>query len=191
MTKLRIAIDTQNEKYKELSDKYDYFTIKDPIFNTIHMNVISKNELHDETKMICEHFYNIEDLTELYKGNYQKIKTTLSWVLVVISILLIIFSTVLIITFSYLENKALSLIPLLSLIIITVFICFFILYLLRLNMITKIINGQHKIDRKYIFLILYKLKKENLQTTSVFGFADECAGLRDDCINPKNEDEKF
>lgn len=181
MTKLRIAIDTQNEKYEELVDKFDYFTIDDPIFNTCRMNVTCKNELQEQTKMITEHFYNIEDLSELYKGNYESIKNTLTWVLVVITILIVIFFTIIIITFSYLSNKGLSLIPLVSLILMTIFICFFVIYLLRLRMINIIINGEKKIDRKYIFLILYKLKKESLQQVSAFGFVDECLALKDDC----------
>jgi len=187
MTKLRISIETQKEKYNEIAEKYDYFTINDPIFDTIHMNVICKNELQEQTKMIAETFYNIEELTEIYKGNYKNIKNTLTWVLVVFSMLIIIFFTIIIITFSFLNNSGLSLIPLISLILGTICLCFFVLHVLRLRIIDKLINGEYKIDRKYIFLRLYQMKKEQLQTKSVFGFADECLALKNDCTN-SNQD---
>jgi hypothetical protein len=183
MTKLRISIETQRDKMQEISEKYDYFTIKDPIFDTIHMSILCKNELQEQTKMITEHFYNIEELTDIYRGNYDYIKKTLTWNLVVYFIFIIISFTIIIITFSFLENKALSLIPLISLITCTLLICIFVLNALRLRMINNLIDGEYKIDRKYIFLILYRMKKEQFEKKSVFGFADECLSLKDDCLN--------
>ena len=141
--------------------------------------IICKNKLQEQTKMVSEHFYNIEYLTELYEENYEALKKTLVWLLVLLSILIVIFLTVIIITFSYLENKSLSLIPLFSLIILTIIISLFLINVLRLKVIEKVIDGRYKLDRKFIFLVLYKLKKEEMRDAPVFKFADECTRLKE------------
>jgi len=183
MTKLRIAIETQKDKIQEISEKFDYFTIKDPIYDTIHMSIICKNQLQEQTKMICEHFYNIEELMEIYKGDYESLKKNLTLILVVFFSFIIISLTIIIVTFSYLENKALSLIPLITLISCTLLICFFVLNVLRLRIINRLISGELIVDRKYIFLVLYRMKKEQLEKKSILGFAEECLSLKDDCLN--------
>ena len=163
MNKLRLSIIKQKEKYEELSLSNDFFTIKDPIYDTIHMNIICKNKLQEQTKMIAEHFYNIEYLTKIYEENYEDLKRRLIYVLILLTILIIIFLSCIILTFSYLENKELSLIPLISLIILTIVFSLFLINILRLNVIEKIIDGKYNLDKKFIFLMLYKLKKEEME----------------------------
>jgi len=181
MNKLRLSIVKQKEKYEELSLTNDFFTIKDPIYDTIHMNIICKNKLQEETKMVAEHFYNVEFLTKLYEENYEELKRKLVWVLILLSILIIIFLTVIIVTFSYLENKTLALIPLISLIILTIILTLFLINILRLKVIEKVIDGRYTLDRKFIFLYLYKLKKEENEDTMNFGVGDECTRLKEEC----------
>jgi hypothetical protein len=163
MNKLRLSIAKQKEKYEELSQTNDFFTIHDPIYDTINMNIICRNDLQKQTKMVAEHFYNVEYLTKIYEENYRELKIKLIWIIILLSILIIIFLSVIIVTFSYLENKSLSLIPLFSLIILTIIFSLFLINFLRLKLIDKIIDGRYKLDKKLIFLMLYKLKKEELE----------------------------
>lgn len=165
MNKLRLSIIKQKEKYSELSKTYDFFTIKDPIFDTIHMNIICKNKLQEQTKMVSEHFYNIEYLTKIYEENYEELRKKLVWVLILLSILIVIFLSIIVVTFSYLENKSLSLIPLISLILLTIILTLFLINILRLKVIDRVIDGRYLLDKKFIFLILYKLRKEENEET--------------------------
>jgi len=163
MNKLRLSIIKQKEKYEDLSLNNDFFTINDPIYETVHMNIICKNKLQEQTKMIAEHFYNIDYLTKIYEENYEELKRRLIMVLILLTILLVIFFSCIVLTFSYLENKELALIPLISLIILTIVFALFLINILRLKVIEKIIEGKYTLDKKLIFLILYKLKKEEIE----------------------------
>jgi len=183
MSKLRISIQKQNENISELSKNNDYFTILDPIYNSEHINVIVKDKKQEFTKMIVEHFYSKKYLQELYEGNYNEVKNSVVWVLVSLAVFIVILITVLIITFTYLENKSLSLIPLFTLIVMTIIILFIILNIMRLRVIHKVINGEYEIDKKYVFLSIYKLLKEEKEDTPIFGLADECTRLKDDCVS--------
>jgi len=181
MTRLRMSIQKQNEKFSELSNNNDYFTIIDPIYNSQHINVVVNGKKQEFTKMIVEHFYSKEYLTELYEGRYYEIKKSVVWILISLSILIVLLLAILIITFTYLENKSLSLIPLFTLIVITIVITFFIINIKRLTVIEKLMNNEYEIDRKYVFLSIFKLLKEEKEDTPIFGLADECTRLKDDC----------
>jgi hypothetical protein len=176
-----MSIQKQNEKLSELSLNNDYFTIIDPIYNSEHINVIVKNKKQEFTKMIVEHFYSKKYLKQLYEGNYSELKKSIVWILVALTIFIVVLVSILIVTFTFLENKSLSLIPLFTLIVITIIITFFIINIMRLRVIDKVINLDYEIDKKYVFLSIYKLLKEEKEDTPIFGLADECTRLKDDC----------
>jgi len=172
MSKLRMSIQKQNEKLNELSNNNDYFTIIDPVYNSEHINVIVKDKQQESTKMIVEHFYNRQYLIYLYEGNFEAIKKSVVKILITLFIIILVLLTMLIITFSYLENKSLSLIPLFTLIIITIIITFFIINLKRLKVISKVIYKEYQIDRKYAFLSLFKLLKEEKAESTYIGMVE-------------------
>lgn len=181
MEKLSISVKKQNEKFQELSEKLDYYTITDPIYNSQHMNVIVKNKQQEFSKVLVDHFYNKEYLIEIYEGNYQAVKKSIIWILVWLSIFIVALIAILIVTFSYLEKPSLSMIPLFTLMILTVLVLFFAINIIRLSVIDKVINKEKEIDKKFVYLCIYKLNLEEKEDTSFFGLADECAKLKDDC----------
>jgi len=181
MTRLRISIKKQNERINELSINNDYFTIVDPLYNSEHINIIVKNKRQEYSKVIVEHFYSIYYMRKLYEKDYSQIKRSVLFMIVTLTILNVILLTILIITFSYLKIKSLSLIPLFTLILMTIILSFLIINIMRLKVIEKVINNEYEIDRKYVFLSIYKLLKEETQDTPIFGLAEECTRLKHDC----------
>jgi hypothetical protein len=65
-------------------------------------------------------------------------------------------------TFTLLENKALSLIPLFSLFVVSISIMFFILNVIRYRVIDGVINGEYIIDKRFLLLLI---KKKNYEDT--------------------------
>lgn len=183
MSKLRISILKQNQLFQELSERLDYYTINDPIYNSKHINVVVKTKRQEHSKIIVDHFYSRKYLTEIYEGNFLAVRKSLVWMLICLSILIAILLAILIITFTYLENKSLSLIPLFSLIIITILILFLTINIIRLKVINKFINQEYEIDRKFVYLCIYKLSIEEQEDTNFSGLSDECTRLKDDCTS--------
>ena len=182
MNKLRLSIIKQNKSIDDLSERLDYYTIINPIYNAEHINIIAKTKEQEYTKNIVEHFYSPDYLINLLEGNYQEIKRSIMLIMVILTMVVVILCTVLVITFSYLENKSLSLIPLFTLIILTIVVMFLIINYMRLQVIGGVINNpEYEIDKKYVFLSIYKMKKEEQEDKPIFGLAEECMRLKDEC----------
>jgi hypothetical protein len=67
-----------------------------------------------------------------------------------------VFLITLIATFSLLENKALSLIPLFSLFVVSISIMFLILNIFRYIIISRVISGEYEIDHNFLKLLIKK-----------------------------------
>ena len=79
----------------------------------------------------------------------------------------LIFSvTVLITTFSFLEFKSLSFIPLCSLFVIAILIIYLILQVFRYSVINKVITKDYIIDHDFLNLII-KIKKSNFEKIEI------------------------
>ena len=68
---------------------------------------------------------------------------------------------VLVFTFSFLEFKSLSFIPLCSLFVVSIMTIFLILQGFRYSVINKVISEEYKIDRDFLILIM-NTNKSNL-----------------------------
>jgi len=71
-------------------------------------------------------------------------------------IVLIVFLTTLITTFTFLQNKALSLIPLLSLFIISFNTIALVFNIMRFKVVNNMIDGKLKLDLKFLKLLILK-----------------------------------
>jgi hypothetical protein len=114
-----------------------------------------------DTLNIAEHFYDIEYLRILYNSQYKFLRDQIRSNIITSVIVFIIFFITLIATFTLLENKALSLIPLFSLFVLSVTLMFMILNIIRYNVITKVIEGEMKIDHHFLKLLILKKKHED------------------------------
>lgn len=176
MAKIKVSIAIQKAKAPELKQRVDYYTIRNPVYNQDHVQMFFKNEEQIMTKIVAEHFYNIPDIENLIKENYLTIKKNLIWHISGWVMSIAFFSIILGVTFKYLEYKSLSMIPLLSLIIITISMMFFLINYMRLRMINKVINGTFTLDKRLLKLFVFKLDRLQKDETND-GLQFECTQL--------------
>ena len=151
MIVLKSSIKIQNEKSIELQERVDYYKIQNPIYNKNHIQIFCKTQNQMNSKILADHFYNIEYLKLIQKGDYELVRTKLIGILLFL-LSIALFSTItLIFTFKYLEIKSLSLIPLISLFIITISVSFLIINFMRLRIITRVIANEYHIDNNFMF----------------------------------------
>jgi len=180
MQELKNAIITQNEKIPDLKNHYDFYKIKNPIFGYDQINIFCNNEQLD-TQTVIDHFNSIEYMNYLYKEEYTMIKEKIVCILVSQMFAFSFFLILLIITFRYLENKSLSIIPLISLIILTIILLFLIINFARLKIINKVIEGKYKLDLRFIKLNIHKMQKMLKLEEETNNLSYECGQLIDDC----------
>ena len=117
-----------------------------------------KNEQDAQTVIVADHFYDVNYLEELAEKDYSTVKTSLIIYIVINAILFGAFFAVLVITFKFLSVKSLSMVPLISLIALTICAALFIIQIIRLNVINQLINGEYQINVGLLKLIIFKLK---------------------------------
>jgi len=118
----------------------------------------------------------------LFLGNYKALKDKIIFIIAISGIVSVTFLVVLILTFYLLEDKNFSSVPLLSLFILTGAIIVLLINLLRLPVINKIINGEYKLDKKFLkkysMMLDFKenekiMKDKKSETTSDVSFGYE------------------
>jgi len=183
MLKLKNAIKLQNEKASELKERVDYYKIHNPIYNTTHIQIFCKTESQTDSKIVADHFYDIEYLNLFLKGDYEQIKKGLVKLIIFMFILFASFLVILIFTFKFLDRKSLSLIPIISLFIVTISITLLFINIARYKVINKVIEKEYIIDEKYIMLYIYQMKTINESSflEEGEGLTGECVRLSDDC----------
>jgi hypothetical protein len=189
MQELIQAIKLQKEKLPEIREKNDFYKITNPIYGYDHIQVILKTQEQIDTKIVIDHFNSIEYLKELDRGEYNLVRrTVLSWIIGLV-ITIVAFFTILIVTFRYLEVKSLSIIPLLSLIIITISLLVLVVNFSRLSVINKVITGTYKLDHRFLKLCIHRTKRqiENEKENDKSGLFFECGQLAEECTNKKIE----
>lgn len=180
MDNLKASIELQREKAPSLKS-LNFYKIKNPIFGSTHIHIFCNNLKEEETKIVADHFYDLQYLEMLNRGEYDFIKNKLIHVIFAWLGVLIFFVLVLIITFKYLERKELSFIPLVSLIVLTIALLFLILNLLRLKVINKVIDNKYCIDSKLLKLYIYRFSKLEKYEEEDSGVKYECGKLADEC----------
>jgi hypothetical protein len=183
MLKLKNAIRLQNLKVPEMKERVDYYKIHNPIYNTTHIQIFCKNQNQKHSKIVADHFYDLEYLNLILKGDYCQIKKTLIKLILCFFGVFVFFFVLLIFTFKYLETKSLSLIPIFSLFIVTISLLMLLINIARYIEISKVINKEYIIDEKYIMLYIYQMKylKESANKDEGEGLTGECGRLAEDC----------
>ncbi len=106
---------------------------------------------------MADHFSHLDYLKILFSQDYIKLKSQVKFNIIGCILLLIVFLVTLVATFTFLEFKSLSLIPLFSLFVISLSIVLLIINFIRFTVINKLIKGEYKIDHKFLKLLLIKL----------------------------------
>jgi hypothetical protein len=115
-----------------------------------------KTKQQKDTQIVAEHFYDHSYLHILAEGQYTYLHSQIRINITTSFIITIVFLFTLIATFSLLENKALSLIPLFSLFVVSISIMFLILNIFRYLVISKVISREYEIDKSFLNLLIKK-----------------------------------
>jgi hypothetical protein len=158
------------------------------------MNISNKISIktvqHEHTIIVADHFYSINYLEQLADRNYTSVRNYLVIYIVICAGIFCGCLAVLIVTFKFLEIKSLSMIPLLSLIALTICAALFIIQIMRLMVINKVISGEYDISDSLLRLIIFKIKntKDDIKGPDLFG---EIATCCTDCTkNDRDRDDK-
>jgi hypothetical protein len=181
METLKASISLQNTLTEEEKQDLDFYKMKNPLYNYNQMFILIKTEHHKQTKIVVDHFQNISYLNSLYLKEYSVVKNKLITIIVTWILVFIFFFTILIVTFRYLEVKALSLIPLLSLFMITIAAFILIINGIRFIVINKVIRGEYYLDMKLLRLFIYQMKRSEEEEKEKSGILSECARLAQEC----------
>ena len=99
----------------------------------------------------------------LYRGEYDEIRKKIIQIMVICMVMCILFTSILLLTFNYLQIKGLSFIPIVSLLILAVSIVILVLNWIRLTIINRVISGEMIIDKEFLRLLIigfHSIKEE-------------------------------
>jgi small-conductance mechanosensitive channel len=113
-----------------------------------------------ETLIVTDHFMSLDYLKLLYSKKYESLQEQMQYNIIGTVIFFIVSLITLITTFNFLQIKSLSLIPLASLILISVSLIALFVNYIRYTVINKVIKGEYRIDEKFLKLVILKTKME-------------------------------
>lgn len=111
---------------------------------------------HFDTELVVDHFPSFEYLKLIYKSDLLYIKQEIKINLLTSFIVMSLAFILLLLTFQFLDQPILSLIPVMLLFFFSAGIIFTILNNMKYNVINRLINGELQIDRQYLCLYIMK-----------------------------------
>ena len=114
-----------------------------------------------KTKDFLNHFISYRFLFLIYNGELLTLKKILK-AIVILSLALSLLSFILLLyTFEYLSEQKYSFIPIADIFLLTTLIITIILFLLKLNALNKVIDGEFELDKKMVKLVIFSKMKNN------------------------------
>lgn len=98
--------------------------------------------------------------------DFKELKSQVSFNIIGSILLIVIFLITLISTFTFLESKILSLVPLFSLFIISISIVILVVNIMRYRVAERMIDGMLKLDIKFLKLLILKVMSEEDEVKS-------------------------
>ena len=164
---IKKGIEIQKSKFAIMKrNKINYYKLMDPVYKTLHVNIIINNESGKNilmTKDLCEHFINKKDLLMIYNNNLENLKYKLKKELSGFIVLTTIFFVLIFFSFNLLSNQKYSFIPIADVFAITFLIIFDIFWILKIMAVNKAIKKEFIADKKFVKLfIFYKIANNNI-----------------------------
>ena len=162
---IKKGIEIQKSKFSLMKrNKINYYKLTDPVYDTIHVNIITSNDKNSlMTKDLCEHFNNKKTLIMIYNDELNEIKKKLMKELLVFLVLTVVFFVLIFFNFNLLSNQKYSFIPIADVFTITILIIFVIFWFLKILIVNQAIKKEFIIDKKFVKLyIFYKLANNNI-----------------------------
>jgi len=192
LTLIKETISYQKAHYPSLAQNNDYIEIPDPIYTSKRFIFIFKNsnDLNEsKTIELCDIFDSKHELNYLYLNKFNDLKSTITIKIIVYTISIAVLFVLEVLTFGLLSNKALSIFPVITLLVISILIIFLIYEAVKLKMIENVIAQSFVLNYDMINLITYKNTGE---IEGKEGIEEEC-GLcwKECCGNKENKEEKI
>ena len=165
MKKLEIAIKKQNNLSVNFEQNYSYFYYNNPIYDVKEIHILPKTKEEKNTEFLAMTFSGEKYLKNLTEGNINSVFNYQKFGLVIWGIVIVVFVSLLVLTFKFLENSMLSLFPILFLMIIFFALAMIILFAIRFKDIKKYIDKKKEYSPTFMKLYLYQyllsLKEKN------------------------------
>ena len=159
------AIDLQKEKIEYLkSSKIEYYKICDPVYKRSHFNIIISNDSQRETKNLADHFGNSNDLILIYNGELNYVQNKIKAIILISFLFLISGFITVFYSFNCLSDQKYSFIPISAVFAIAISLIIIILYMIKMKILGKAIEGKIDIDRKFLKLLIYVKMKNYLHS---------------------------
>ena len=164
---IKKGIELQKSEFEHMKkSNVNYYKIYDPVYDRKYVNFISNTDEFDannsiKTKDFLSHFYSYRFLFLIYKGELKELKKILQAVIILCSAFGFFSFLILLYTFEYLSEQKYSFIPITDIFVLTAFIIAIILFILKLNALNKVINGEFELDKKMVKLFIFAKMKNN------------------------------
>ena len=113
------------------------------------------------TKDFLNHFNTYRALFLIYNGELNSLKKILKAIVILCSALFFFSFIILLLTFEYLSEQKYSFIPITDIFFLTALIIVIILFLLKLNALNKVIDGEFELDKKMVKLVIFAKMKNS------------------------------
>ena len=107
------------------------------------------------------HFITYKALFLIYNGELKSLKKIVKAIVILSAGGSLFCFILLLYTFEYLSEQKYSFIPISVIFLLTALIIAIILFLLKLNALNKVINGEFELDRKMVKLLIFAKMKNN------------------------------
>lgn len=161
MKKLHASILTKQLVMEEMKECVDYFVIHDPIMKKDVILLQTRTEKQENTRMFFDAFDTKDALNDIEAKNFDKMRSESLTKLIVYSFLLVVLLAGVVVTFRFLENSALSLFPVFSLISATIVLILLILEVFRFNILTSDKMQGKEVELDFQLIAILRLQFEN------------------------------
>ena len=165
--KIKKGIEIQKSEFDKMQkENINFYKLYDPVYERKYVGIIpNTDEINPKnsvkTKDFLNHFISYRFLFLIYNGELLTLKRILK-AIVILSLALSLFSFILLLyTFEYLSEQKYSFIPIADIFLLTTLIITIILFLLKLNALNKVIDGEFELDKKMVKLVIFSKMKNN------------------------------
>ena len=169
MYRVRQGIDIQKEKIESLkSGNFDFYEITDPVYNKELINLVIEGPMQRDTKKLADHFNNVEQLSMIYNDKMESIQIRVKAIILISLVCFILSLVTLFYSFGFLSDQKYSFIPITAVFLISLSLIAIALYIIKYKVITSAIEGEIRIDKRLLKLIIYqKINNDRPMTKEV------------------------
>ena len=165
--KIKKGIELQKSEFNKMKkENINFYKLYDPVYDRKYVGIIPntdevnpKNSV--QTKDFLNHFITYKALFLIYNGELKSLKNIVKAIVILSSGGSLLCFILLLYTFEYLSEQKYSFIPISVIFLLTALIIAIILFLLKLNALNKVIDGEFELDRKMVKLLIFAKMKNN------------------------------